>query len=46
MKKDFKKQNFQKLTRRHFSEASSEAFTEIYQKLKLNRKRNVANTLF
>ena len=33
-------------TRRKFLEASSEAFTEICQKLKLNRKRNVASTLF
>ena len=34
------------MRRRQFSEASSEAFTEICQKLKLNRKKNVANTLF
>ena len=29
-----------------FLGANIEAFTEISQKLKLNRKRNVANTLF
>ena len=47
MKKAFKKIELLKINaRRKFSEASSEVFTEICQKLKLNRKRNVENTLF
>ena len=42
MKKDFKKTVLLKINTK---KKSSEAFTEICQKLKLNRKRNVADAL-
>ena len=46
MKKDFKKIELLKINaRKIFSGASSEAFTEICQKLKLNRKKKLSKYL-
>ena len=47
MKKDVKKIELLRINaKKIFSEASSKTFAEICPKLKLIRKRNVANTLF